>query len=95
LTARLRHNGAHTLQRMQHDGGQDLPRVALKPVLGVLQLRLGARRPDHQEHEWNDHQREPDEGETTTAIACAAAADFPVTSSTPNACGVPELGHQS
>jgi hypothetical protein len=28
--------------------------VALKPALGVLQLRLGARRPDHQEHEWND-----------------------------------------
>ena len=43
--------GAHE----QHDGGQDLPRVALKPVLGVLQLRLGTRRPDHQEHERNDH----------------------------------------
>jgi hypothetical protein len=39
--------GAHE----QHDGRQDLPRVALKPVLGVLQLRLGTRRPDHQEHE--------------------------------------------
>jgi hypothetical protein len=35
----------------------------LKPVLGELQRRLGARRPDHQEHEGNDHQREPDEGE--------------------------------
>jgi hypothetical protein len=29
----------------------------------VQQLRLGARRPDYQENEWNDHQRELDEGE--------------------------------